>query len=195
MKSKLAEAQVETLRCVLNSAWVRSWEVAIDGGAGLGDWTVVMARAFGAVVAFEPCMQTFDKMKRRVLDEGHDNVLFHQKALLHAESEVEIIDPSGCGDATACHVREAPLGQVKAIAVDSLNLPACSLIKLDLEGAEPLALIGAKKTIARRKPVLIVEVSNHSSRFGFSCDEVHELIVSMGYHRVMEAGVDRVYIP
>ncbi|MBD3563031.1 FkbM family methyltransferase, partial [Planktothrix sp. FACHB-1355] len=46
---------------------------------------------------------------------------------------------------------------VQVITVDSLNLPYCRLIKLDVEGMELQVLQGAVNTINRLKPILYVE--------------------------------------
>jgi FkbM family methyltransferase len=46
---------------------------------------------------------------------------------------------------------------VKTITIDSLALPRCDFIKLDIEGMEPLALEGAQKTILQHKPIIFAE--------------------------------------
>jgi hypothetical protein len=48
-------------------------------------------------------------------------------------------------------------GDVEVITLDSLDLPALDLLDLDIEGAEPYALEGAKETIAKYKPVIVIE--------------------------------------
>ena len=59
-----------------------------------------------------------------------------------------------------------PLGlegeSVKMITIDSLNLDACHYIKIDVEGAEPLVLLGAIETIRKYKPVIFFE---HTDKF------------------------------
>lgn len=50
--------------------------------------------------------------------------------------------------------------EIKTITIDSLNLDSCDYIKIDVEGFEPLVLIGAEKTIKKFKPVILFE-SNH----------------------------------
>lgn len=43
------------------------------------------------------------------------------------------------------------------MVLDSLKLEACDFLKLDIEGMEREAILGARKTIERFKPVLYVE--------------------------------------
>jgi hypothetical protein len=47
--------------------------------------------------------------------------------------------------------------RVRATPLDSLELPACHLIKIDVEGFEAQVVRGAAETIARHRPVLYVE--------------------------------------
>ena len=46
---------------------------------------------------------------------------------------------------------------VPVLTLDSLELSACQLIKLDVEGMEAEARAGAKRTIERHRPILYVE--------------------------------------
>jgi FkbM family methyltransferase len=46
---------------------------------------------------------------------------------------------------------------IRTIAIDALGLPRIDLIKLDVEGMEPEAIAGAQDSIARTRPILIVE--------------------------------------
>jgi hypothetical protein len=46
---------------------------------------------------------------------------------------------------------------VEIITIDNLLLPACHMIKIDVEGMEKPVLDGARQTIARFRPLLYVE--------------------------------------
>ena len=48
-----------------------------------------------------------------------------------------------------------------AIAVDDLGIAAPKLIKVDVNGMEPVVLNGMRKTVKRAKPILYVEMSNN----------------------------------
>ena len=45
----------------------------------------------------------------------------------------------------------------KMITVDSLKLPSVDVIKVDVEGAEPLVFYGARETIKKYKPIILFE--------------------------------------
>jgi len=50
-----------------------------------------------------------------------------------------------------------PSQRVRVQTIDSFGLTRCDLIKLDLEGMEAEALMGASETIERCKPILFIE--------------------------------------
>lgn len=53
---------------------------------------------------------------------------------------------------------------VRTITVDSLNLKKVTAMKVDVERAEPLVLAGARETLQRCRPVLLVEVLGNDER-------------------------------
>jgi FkbM family methyltransferase len=58
--------------------------------------------------------------------------------------------------------------EVNVITIDSLNLNDVVFIKIDVEGAEKMAVFGARETIKRCKPVLLVEESDKDVCMQFS---------------------------
>ena len=77
--------------------------------------------------------------------------------------------------------------EVKSISIDHLveqyDLAKCCMIKLDVEGAEHLAILGAMRTIEKFKPVICMEVNDPYT--GSSDLKADELLVSMGYSRYL----------
>lgn len=188
------EDQLETLKMVLVSAMIHTWDVAIDGGANIGDWTLLMAERFGKVIAFEPSYISeilFDRTQHL------SNVEVRVEALLDRHTKVRMIDPrKHGGKSTSLYVGEDLKGEISAVTVDGFYLQSCGLIKLDLEGAELPAIIGARETIKRCHPVLIVEFERQfSRRFGREQVEVNDHILSLGYQLALERGSDRVFVP
>ena len=130
----------------------------IDGGAFTGDTIqAVVARGLqvAAIAAFEPDLGNFKKLSQTV-SEGSDHL-----------GDVSLL-PCGLGKETAV-VRFAE-GQgagsalnsggetfIQVVALDEV-VPnfAPTFIKLDIEGAEPDALLGAANLIARFQPALAV---------------------------------------
>lgn len=80
-------------------------------------------------------------------------------------------------------VQEDPEGSIKIITIDSLNLPRCDLLHLDVEEFEPNVLQGAEKTIAKYKPVIILEAGHGG-----------DIAESYGYQLVEKLTTDWLYL-
>jgi hypothetical protein len=90
-------------------------------------------------------------------------------------------------------VRVKRTGKVEAVTIDSLELEACDFIKLDLEGCEGLAIKGARKTIKKFRPLLVIEFNGLMRKFGGTEDQIIKMLTKMGYRMVWREGVDRAY--
>jgi hypothetical protein len=74
--------------------------------------------------------------------------------------------------------------EAEVIALDSLNL-APDFIKLDVEGMEYHALIGAEQTIRTHRPVVMFEGNGCNRRYGVPDGEAGRLLESWGMRRVL----------
>ena len=129
--------------------------LAIDGGANVGAWTSVMAKEFAAVHSFEPSKEVYACLKRNSEEwELGAHVAVHHQALSDKHEFVAIGTREGARTVTG---RIVGAGDIEAITLDSLGLPDCSFLKLDLEGHEELALKGAAKTIQTFHPWILIE--------------------------------------
>ena len=181
----LAESQ--HLVELLDSGLITNRTMAIDGGAHAGAWTVIMAEWFNSVHAFEPHPRAFEYLTENC--EGLDNVTLHNNALMDRACLVEVYAP-GRTTLTATQVRYASNGGTKAVAIDSFKFQECGLLKLDIEGAEFMAIQGAVETIKRCRPFILVETNNLGRRFGYENRDTLQLIRSLGYTQCWAKGVD-----
>jgi hypothetical protein len=78
----------------------------------------------------------------------------------------------------------------QSLSIDSLNLPECDFIMLDLENHEPKALLGAMHTIRKFKPVISLEVSYFEQNNKFYDD----FLVYFGYNLVYKSDIDCLYV-
>lgn len=167
--------------------------LAIDGGAHIGSFTILMAKYFDVVHAFEPCKESFAILKANALkfvrkEDVHLNL--HNKALMDQACMVDVVAPRPKRQVLTA--RQTVYGtETPAIAIDDLELEACSLIKLDLEGNELNALKGARKTIKKFKPFLLVEFNPTVGSYGQTEQNLAKFIRKLGYSEVFREGVDR----
>ena len=174
--------QIDTLRWVLESGLIRDWRIAIDGGANVGEWTQIMAARFQTVHAFEP---------GDVFRATAPNIILHREALLDRPCMVTLNTKR---KSRGWWVSPDEAGTIQAVTIDSLNLPACGFIKLDLEGADGLALLGAAETIKRCAPVVMVEMGKQNrKRPCLSNGDTVQFLNDRGYWLVKHIGCDFIF--
>ena len=77
------------------------------------------------------------------------------------------------------------------VTLDSLHLADVSIIKIDCEGFEMAVLRGAEETLARWKPVVVVEQKKgHAQKYGFGETDAVPYLESMGYRVAREMSGD-----
>jgi FkbM family methyltransferase len=140
---------------------VNRGELALDIGCNLGVYSYVLSRLSGRVIAFEP-NPTLAKFVRSVARTGVD---VREIALSSEDRTAELsipLDPAQ-GHGWASIVPDFVKGPTEKYSVatrrlDGMNLDRISFMKIDVEGAERMVLDGAKETIARDLPILLIEI-------------------------------------
>jgi FkbM family methyltransferase len=139
----------------------RAGDIVLDCGANVGV-TVRVWLAAGAkqVVAIEPAPENIECLRRNFKDEiaaGH--VIIYPKGVWDKDDIMPMqIDPSNsAADSFLIHrqggteVRGIPLTTIDKLVAE-LKLERVDFIKMDIEGAEPRAIIGGRETIAKYHP-------------------------------------------
>lgn len=137
---------------------------ALDGGAARGDWTREFKAIFpdAKVIAVDPRDDVQSELQ--LVARELSGVTVAQTLLGDHEGAVKFneftdqssILPSAAGKSFGT-VRTAPMTTIDKL-VEKYGLPGLDLIKLDLQGAELIALSGAPQTLRRAQAVLL-EVS------------------------------------
>lgn len=140
--------------------YARLGSVAIDVGAHIGTYTLTMARTVGVegrVIAIEPQPKVFRELVMNMSLNQVENVDFYLAGAGDRVGEIELSPPvpgsegaTGLGGGTGEYV--------DLITIDSLHLDNVSFIKIDAEWMENVVLDGAKETIARNRPVILIEI-------------------------------------
>lgn len=142
---------------------IKPGDIVIDAGANIGALSVPMARRVapdGWVLAVEPQRLVHQTLCANVAANGLANVVAHWCGLGAAAGEavVPALDHSQDFNYGGVSLRGGGAGErVPVVTIDSLDLPACALIKVDVEGMELDVVRGAAETIRRRQPRLFIE--------------------------------------
>jgi FkbM family methyltransferase len=136
--------------------------LVVDVGANIGALTLFLAQAVGprgAVVAIEPQRAVHQLLCMNLaLNEINNVRAIHAAAgRSRGQAFVPVSDYANAGNFGGVALNEKSGEPVDLISIDSLGLPGCQFIKIDVEGHEHLVIAGAAETIARFKPVLYVE--------------------------------------
>jgi FkbM family methyltransferase len=160
-------------------------QTLLDVGANIGLFSVEAARIGANVIAIEAAPHHADAIRASVRVNG-----FHQ---------IEVV-PFAVADTDGSAVLRLPyggnhgsftLGQIDgdhAIEVEVRTIDeivggrSIDFIKIDIEGSEYRALLGAKQIIARSKPAILIELNEEALQAcGSSTRQVKELLSEYGY--------------
>lgn len=167
----------------------RGWDIlegatghqAFDIGANIGQSTRVLARGFTAVVALEPCWESFDILEQEMpvnVTPLRLAAADHAGELVLDEAERSLL--SGqlvTGEGLPMWGERKGTRTVACVTVDQLTdtYGRPDFIKVDTEGGEVSVLRGAARTLAEHRPRLLVEM--HRAEHD---EPVREMLA--GYH-------------
>ena len=147
---------------------VRPGDTVIDGGGHLGFFTLLAGRRLngkGRVITFEPTPDTFSILQENVVRNGLQGVVqLEQKALTNTSGIFSFLE---AGESMLNHLTVADEPTSGVIRVEGVNLDSylaakglgrVDVIKLDLEGAEHLALQGMTSSL-RAARLLVFEMN------------------------------------
>jgi FkbM family methyltransferase len=181
--------------------------VFVDAGANQGEFTVAAARRVlqGRVYAFEPVSEYRERLIENVRLNGFRNVEILPVALGEQDGSLPIYDqqeeftdgtrheglPTLFSSGARRHLREVvPVKRFDEMAGE-LKLSRIDVIKLDIEGAEWIALRGAINSIGRFRPVLILEIGRETCRAaGHEPEALVQWLAKLGYRveKVVDGG-------
>lgn len=174
----------------------RQFDSIVEVGANMGNHMLYYCSQLGArkVICFEPNPHSFETLQQNI-------------CINHLEGTVEAY-PLAIGAKNARGTQDhftitnTGLNRVRATSekneeetveirsLDSFELPDVDFIKIDVEGGEMAVLEGARETILRCRPVLMVEVLDSRST------EVDSWLQDAGYHRLISLeGKNNLYVP
>jgi FkbM family methyltransferase len=137
---------------------LRKDDVFYDIGANTGLYTLFASKRCteGTVVAFEPYPPNVRMLKRDISRNGVNNVDVYELALSDSEGTIEFSQPEqpdvGYGSASVEANSTTATTEVPTASADRLisngEIPPPNVIKIDVEGAEPLVIEGLEETLS-----------------------------------------------
>jgi FkbM family methyltransferase len=154
---------------------VKPGQTVLDIGANIGFFSIVMGALVGPnghVYAFEPVAENADLLERSIHENGmEERITLKRETVGEEDGERQLVTlglESGAlnsGGAYLLPPEMAPppgheLRTVPIVTLDRQNLRSpVSLIKIDVEGAEPLAFRGARGLLRSDRPVILSEIN------------------------------------
>ncbi|MBR5445208.1 MAG: FkbM family methyltransferase [Clostridia bacterium] len=152
----------------------------LDGGAFRGDSAAMYAGAIPAletIHAAEADARTFRHLSAYAETETRCQVIPHHCALWDSDGEMTYTASASRGSGAAGQNHRAKTITVPTRTIDTLcaGLPM-DLLKLDVEGAEALALDGASATLLQNRPALSVSLYHRTEDLWQLPLRIHELL-------------------
>ena len=174
----------------------------LDIGGHIGTHTILYSKLLNCkVLTFEPQTKIYEILSKNIEDNQLTNCTIHNCAVGH--TNIQTTMSNMLYDGYDCEIEYDTnktlnyggigLGKngesVNMITIDSLKLDNCDYMKIDVEGAEILVVMGAFDTIQKFKPLIWFEqtdkiVSNEmkeSMNINFELQNVKEYLSQFGY--------------
>lgn len=156
----------------------RKGDVLLNVGANIGCYASAFVDRASQVICMEPNAEALECLRHNLA--SHSNVIIHPFAASDREARCDVrCEGDNIGMA---YVEETETGAVESRLVDSFGLDRVDFILMDCEGFEVRALEGAKETIRRCQPIMVIEVNDVTlTRAGFSRARLLAWLGSEGY--------------
>jgi FkbM family methyltransferase len=151
--------------------------VAVDVGAHVGLWSRVLADMFDHVIAFEPVHQLNECFVKNVTAENVRLCTF----ALNDYPDILMMGNDNAGNSGNWRIN--PKGDTEAVAVclDEFEMVDVDFLKIDVEGRELNVIKGAKRTIQRCKPFMVIEQKpGNAEKYGYGQTDAVDLLNSWG---------------
>jgi FkbM family methyltransferase len=169
-------------------AYLRPGDGFLDIGANTGVYSI-LASAYvgheGRIDAFEPLEATAGRIEEQSRLNGLQHLRVHRCAVADREGEIEF---GYSRNDAMMHLRRhgeraSDHSKVNAVTLDTFReYGEYAAGKMDIEGAEPLALAGAADRLRQANPpVWLLELAGYSTLYGISSDAIVSQLSAAGF--------------
>jgi len=182
--------------------WLPPGGTFVDVGANIGIHSMLGALRVGSegrVMALEASPLTFPILVQNLASTGCPGAVavnlgawnrsgpmrFRHLTSIVGGSHITVTGKESPWDAVAFTILCAPLDVLVSIA----GLKRVDLIKIDVEGSEFQVLDGARETLKRDRPAIILEYNSITAQYfdGRSAKDLHQLVRDLGYSQTFLA--------
>lgn len=171
------------------AAHCKQHTLVIQAGGNAGYYPKQYAKIFDRVVTFEPDHRNFFCLCYNVPEQN----VFKFRACLGSNAESLALEMNVSHPANLGGLRIAGQGMIPQIRIDALDLDP-DLIHLDIEGYEGHALLGAKETIERSHPMIVLEINGFGDAYGWPEQKIKEILSDWHYTEYHTFENDRVFV-
>lgn len=160
---------------------IKKYDTIVTAGACCGMYVKFYAQKFKTVYAFEPNVRNFQCM---VLNNPYNNVIKINAALGAGHKMIATTENNS--NVGALQVKDTgPIEKriIPTLMLDDFDFHELDVIQLDVEGQEQTVLEGARKTIEKHHPVIIVERQKATP-----------ILESLNYEMVEKSMADHIYL-
>lgn len=150
---------------IIMSNFVSKGDIVIDIGANIGTTVLSLSKQVsseGKVLAFEPQSLMAQCLQTNLTLNDITNVVVDSAAVSNKNGWTFLNDAtfSGIGRYGEAGISDTGT-RIKTIKLDEVEVPKCSLIKIDVESYEWEVIQGGQKFLRKHKPVLYMEAKNN----------------------------------
>ena len=166
--------------------------VFIDVGANQGEYTLFAAKRLtnGKVLPFEPLPSILKLLRQNIEVNRFANIEVYECGLSDRNEQLNIFEIDDAHEGLATFFPgsrkkgieySVPLRRLDDIVAER-KIERLDFIKLDIEGGELKALLGAAESIEQFKPVVMIEINKETyTAAGYSVDDVKEFFTRRSY--------------
>lgn len=160
----------------------------LDIGANIGAYTLTLFKETKEIHAFEAGKKNYEILSKNVHSNSLKNIYLNNKAVSDKDGEkLKIFISPDCGGNNSAYKSQFnSFEEVDTVTIDTycteMNVKDIGFIKIDIEGGEFSAIIGAKDTIKKYKPIIFCEFnSNAANLAGWKLTDLYNFITDYGY--------------
>lgn len=167
--------------------YLRPGDAFIDVGANVGVYTLLAASVVGKngfIDAFEPHPKALERLRENIFINGLTSVRIHPAAVgsVMGMIQFDALKEDTCSRIASDSRSRPSTIRVPCVMLDQIVERYYAMGKMDIEGAEPLALKGSERLLSQyNPPVWQLELAGYSKRYGSQTHEIIEWLFARGY--------------